>query len=128
MCPSVLWIYLAEARGGSGSQCLRALARLGFVMSPERCPAGRWSWQRAGGAGYGDKSKLDDADCFCWKPLEINSLWVGSSVVEQRPFKPLVVGSNPTRPTICFAVIMRNNPDFVGLFARCRFLPWIAAK
>ena len=25
--------------------------------------------------------------------------WVGSSVVEQRPFKPLVVGSNPTRPT-----------------------------
>src|SRR2546425_4796459 len=24
---------------------------------------------------------------------------VGSSVVEQRPFKPLVVGSNPTRPT-----------------------------
>lgn len=26
--------------------------------------------------------------------------WVGSSVVEQRPFKPLVVGSNPTRPTI----------------------------
>ena len=27
-------------------------------------------------------------------------MWAGSSVVEQRPFKPNVVGSNPTRPTI----------------------------
>ena len=26
--------------------------------------------------------------------------WVGSSMVEQRPFKPLAVGSSPTRPTI----------------------------
>ena len=28
--------------------------------------------------------------------------WVGSSMVEQRPFKPLAVGSSPTRPTILF--------------------------
>src|SRR2546425_2776567 len=39
---------------------------------------------------------------------------VGSSVVEQRPFKPLVVGSNPTRPTTYF------QPDFDGSYILLR--------
>ena len=30
--------------------------------------------------------------------------WVGSSMVEQRPFKPLAVGSSPTRPTTPFFI------------------------
>ena len=34
--------------------------------------------------------------------LSMLSIWVGSSMVEQRPFKPLAVGSSPTRPTITF--------------------------
>ena len=39
--------------------------------------------------------------------LSILSIWVGSSMVEQRPFKPLAVGSSPARPTISF-----NELDF----------------
>lgn len=30
---------------------------------------------------------------------KISDFWVGSSMVEQRPFKALVVGSSPTQPT-----------------------------
>ena len=43
-------------------------------------------------ARIGDKDRVDCA------PSEDR---VGSSAVEQRPFKALVVGSNPTRPTNC---------------------------
>ena len=37
---------------------------------------------------------------------------VGSSMVEQRPFKPLAVGSSPTRPTITFPLF----PNFLSVF------------
>ena len=44
--------------------------------------------------------------------------WVGSSMVEQRPFKPLAGGSSPTRPTIknlrCLKV-KRGFRLFLGL-------------
>lgn len=35
-------------------------------------------------------------------------LGVGSSMVEQRPFKPLVAGSSPAQPTI-----LRRTPNFL---------------
>ena len=44
--------------------------------------------------------------------LSMLSIWVGSSMVEQRPFKPLAVGSSPTRPTIFFPLF----PNFFAFF------------
>lgn len=35
---------------------------------------------------------------FCWIVINYRLLRVGSSAVEQCPFKALVVGSSPTRP------------------------------
>ena len=40
---------------------------------------------------------------------------VGSSAVEQRPFKPLVVGSNPTRPTSAIWKHAETTPSSRGL-------------
>src|SRR5207302_10029435 len=42
--------------------------------------------------------------------------WVGSSVVEQRPFKPLVVGSSPTRPTSSHKRSLASMFRFKGTF------------
>ena len=44
---------------------------------------------------------------------------VGSSMVEQRPFKPLAVGSSPTRPTILFPLFFHFSLRF------CTFWSWI---
>ncbi len=48
-------------------------------------------------------------------------MWVGSSMVEQRPFKSLVSGSSPDRPTISAPVAQRIEPQISNLFIRVRF-------
>src|SRR5438552_3011875 len=56
-----------------------------------------WLYQDAPLARPAGKSALRQPEALFSFTRPIG--WVGSSVVEQRPFKPLVVGSNPTRPT-----------------------------
>ena len=51
--------------------------------------------------GLGKKlAGTDEGDYFARASGANPDRWVGSSMVEQRPFKPLAVGSSPTRPTI----------------------------
>ena len=45
--------------------------------------------------------------------IQVPFSWVGSSMVEQRPFKALVVGSSPTQPTSPLG--WRGFISFVGL-------------
>ena len=48
---------------------------------------------------YPSKKFLQSARPETYSPPSFDGRWVGSSMVEQRPFKSLVPGSNPGQPT-----------------------------
>lgn len=61
------------------------------------------TWMSADGTLYGAYHYEPDALCVTNNHLPtapVLDVWVDSSMVEQRPFKSLVQGSNPCRPTI----------------------------